>query len=183
MPVNGTDFDALFDTFAHSAFRFEARPSYAVGGDEAVRIAAFREGRPRPERSVQTSPWMARIAVSTVVHGKSWSRVRVVDEPLTEYQRYQLESYKESQAVGERIRISTRSAGTDAVGVDYWLFDGGTSAAFAVVMHYGDNGAVQRRELVPAGHPDVIGMHERAQELVDAAVDLNEFLARPVRRT
>jgi hypothetical protein len=117
--VTPEEFDALFDTFHHTVARLEALPAYDVGGQEAVRIQAFREGRPRPLRSVATDPWLARIAVSTITAGKRWTRVRVVDEPLTEYQRYQLTSHQESQAAGERVLIAPRSAVGD-VGPDFW---------------------------------------------------------------
>lgn len=168
------DFDALFDQFRSTVFRLEARPAYAVGGAEEARLEAFRHGSPRPERSVRTSPWMARIATSTA-GGKSWSRTRVVDSPLTEYQRYQLVSYAESQAVGEQIHLVARGAVGD-VGVDFWLFDGGTEDAVAVLMHYRDDGTLDRRE--PVDDPVLLGELDERRRAVDArAVPLNEFLA------
>ena len=76
-----TDFAACFDEFRVSAFRLETLRQYAVSAEDD-RIAAFREHRPLPERSVRTSPWPRRIADTTAV-GKHWSRVHVVDEPLS----------------------------------------------------------------------------------------------------
>jgi hypothetical protein len=38
--------------------------------------------------------------------GKSWSRVHVIQEPLSEYLRYELIGYVESMAVGEEIRLA-----------------------------------------------------------------------------
>jgi hypothetical protein len=82
------DFFAVFDTFHVSALRLETLPAFDVGdyGDEVLRLRAFREGLPLPEQSVLTDPWLAQVA-RTALAGKTWDRVRIVDRPLTEYQR------------------------------------------------------------------------------------------------
>lgn len=171
-----TNLDALFDGFTDSAFRLEALPAYAVGGAEAERIEAHREGRPRPERSVRTSPWLARIACTTARDGRTWMRLRVVDDPLTEYQRYQLESYRESQAAGEQIRLVRRDAlPPDADFVDYWLFDRETEHARAVELHYTPRGAFERFESLD--HDEVARREIWASELFAIAEPLNDFLA------
>lgn len=173
--MNSADFGALFDSFTTSVFRLEQRPSYSVGGSEADRLAAFRDGTPRPERSVRTSPWLARIATSTVTDGKTWTRVRVVDDPLTEYQRAQLESYKESQAAGEQIHITGRIDRVHSV-PDFWLFDAGTEHAHVVLMHYDNDGSLLERE--PVHDPgQVRALGELAELLLSESVPLNEFLA------
>lgn len=172
------EFDALFDGFAATVARLEALPAYAVGGAEAERLRAFREGLPRPLRSVRSDPWLARIAVSTVTSSKSWTRVRVVDEPMTAYQRYQLQSYRESQAVGEQVRIVPRSLAGD-VGVDFWLFDEDGDRPLAVLMHYHPDGRLDRRELVE--QPDRVAELAAGLHRVEAvAVPLNEFLTSPL---
>jgi hypothetical protein len=107
--LDATEFGARFDEFRHTAVRLEALPGYRVGGREAERIAAWREGRPRPERSVRTDPWLARIAMTTLASGRGWERVRVFDDPPTAYQRQQIESYREAQAAGDRVVIASRA--------------------------------------------------------------------------
>lgn len=127
-----TSLEECFDSFTATAFRLEARPAYAVAG-ETERIEAFRKGLPRPERSVRTSPWLARIAVTTIA-GKRWQRVRVVSDPLTDYQRYQMASWIESQAAGEEIRIAP---GRPFANVhDFWLFDAGLPSSQLAVLRY-----------------------------------------------
>jgi hypothetical protein len=172
------EFDALFDGFSTTVTRLEALPAYAVGGAEAERLRAFREGRPRPLRSVRTDSWLARIAVSTVTNGKSWTRVRVVDEPMTDYQRYQLQSHRESQAVGELVRIVPRSLAGD-VGMDFWLFDEDGERPLAVLMHYHPDGRLDRRELVEQ-LDRVAGLAARLHRVEALAVPLNEFLISPL---
>ena len=138
------EFDDAFDQFRVSAFRLETLQYYSVSAEDA-RMRAFREGTPRPERSVRTSPWLRRIALTTAA-GKSWSRVHVIQEPLSEYLRYELIGYVESMAVGEEIRLAYPPEGRALV--DFWLFDAGTPEAFAVLMRYNDDGAVLGYERV-----------------------------------
>lgn len=173
--ITPEEFDDLFNSFRHTVHRLETLPAYAVGGSEADRIQAFRDGRPRPEQSVRTVPWLSRIARTTIVEGKAWSRTRVVDDPLTEYQRYQVDNWRETQAVGSKTLIARRADVGD-VGPDFWLFDADTSGAFAVVMHYNDAGHWLGAELTT----DTIALSrmQKTQAAVDArAVPLNEFLA------
>lgn len=169
--LTAAEFDALFDGVVRSVVRLEALPAYAVGGAEQDRLDAFRAGRARPLRSVRTDPWLARIALTTITTGKDWSRLRVVDDPLTDYQRYQLASYRESQAVGERIRL-VRRASVGGVGPDFWLFDDRR----VVLMHYHPDGRLDRRELRD-DRSVVDECRDRVERLGAGSVPLNEFLA------
>jgi hypothetical protein len=173
--LDGPSFEALFDAFRATAARLETLPAYAVGGAEGKRLDAWRRGLPRPERSVRTDPWLARIATSTVSDGKSWRRVRVFDDPPTDYQRYQVDSYREAQAVGDQVLIASR-AGVDESVVDVWVFDQGHHDAHAVVMHYDRDGGVERRELItdPASVAGLAGQMER---VAAKALPFNEWLA------
>lgn len=140
-------FDSLFDSFTDTTFRLEALQTYAVSSEDA-RLRAFREGTPRPERSVRTDAWLRRMAVSTA-SGKLWTRVHAVEQPLSEYLQYELISYVESQAVGEQIGIADIDAHPRLREVpDFWLFDWATDHAQAVLMHYSDDGRVLEREHV-----------------------------------
>lgn len=132
------EFDLCFDRFQTDVFRLETLQSYNVPEEEG-RIRAWRDGLPRPERSVRTSPWLRRIAVTTAA-GKHWCRIHVVDQPLTEYLRYEIVGYVESAAAGEEIRIADRAAHPDLqnMDLDFWLFDAEGSYPFAVLMRYDD---------------------------------------------
>jgi uncharacterized protein DUF6879 len=140
--VTPDEFNAAFDKFQVSAFRLECLQAYAVSAEDA-RLRAFREGLPRPERSVRTNPWLRRIATTTIA-GKSWSRVRLVHHPLTEYTRYELISFVESQAVGEQIRIVDLNTHPDLreLGPDFWLFDVDEPNEFVIIMRYDETGTV-----------------------------------------
>jgi hypothetical protein len=174
--VTPEDFAACFDRFKESAFRLETLQRYTVP-EEAERIRMFREGRPRPERSVRTSPWLRRVAVTTA-SGKHWRRVHIVDHPLSEYLRYELVGYVESAAAGEEVRIADRAAQPDVARLttDFWLFDADSEHAFAVLMNYDDEGHLLGYELAQDGKE--LDRRRRERDLALAhSVTLNEYLA------
>lgn len=141
--LDTSEFGAIFDAARHSVFRLESHQTYSIPADDEELIA-FRTGAPRPERSVRTSPWLARIARQTVTCGIAWSRVRVVEFPLTEYTRFELVAYVESQAAGEEIRLLEAPRWSD----DFWLIDRGTDHAVGVWMRYDEDGHLLGRECV-----------------------------------
>lgn len=174
----GADLAACFDLFERTAERLEVLPAYAVGGAEEERLRAFRLGLARPERSVRTSPWLARIA-RTAAGGKSWRRIRVLGWPLTEYQRYQLAGYQESAAAGDVIRIADRSAHPElaALGRDFWLFDADGPQPFAALMSYDEAGAYLGSEITTV--PVVVERCRSELRLAGRyAVPLDTYLAR-----
>lgn len=179
--MTGAEFGALFDRFQHSAFRLETLPAYDVP-EEAEDLASWRAGRSQPERSVRTSPWLARMAVTTAA-GRSWQRVRLVSSPPTEYERYEFGGYVESQACGEEIRVALRAPALVAAG-DFWLFDVGTPGACAAVMHYDPDGRYLDADLVtdPASIRSLADARGAAWR---AGQPLNEYLAEahPLRDT
>lgn len=168
------DFGDLFETFTATATRFEALPSYDVADYEGARLAAFLAGKPLPVRSVTTDPWLAQIA-ATATAGKAWSRVRVLDEPLTDYERFELAVYPESQAVGENIRIVSRRD-LPSEGPDFWLFDVGLPTARVAVMRYDEVGRWLGVEVVEDG-AELAEAARYLDELLQRSVSLNEFLA------
>jgi hypothetical protein len=167
------DFDALFDAFTHSAYRLEALPSYAVSFEDTS-MRAFLEGTARPERSVRTSSWMRRIAVTTAA-GRVWTRTRVHDTPLTDYQRFELTAYIESQAVGDRTSLVGRTLVGD-LGPDFWLFDADTDHPHAAVMRYTEDGQFEGFDLIT--DPDRLAELDTIRRTAEAhAVPLPQFLA------
>jgi hypothetical protein len=170
------EFDTAFDSFTTSAWRLEALQRYTVD-EEQERIQAWREGLPRPERSVRTSPWLRRIAVSTAA-GKQWGRLHVVAHPLSEYVRYELGGYIESAAAGEEIRIADQAAhpALADLGSEFWLFDEGLPSEFAILMGYDDEGHWLGAERT--SDPAELEKCRRAKAFaLDYSVPLNSYLA------
>jgi hypothetical protein len=167
--MGAADLGRLFDKFRLSAFRLEILPAYSVPA-EAERLAAFREGRALPERSPRTNSFLADIEESR--GRKTWQRVRVVDEPPTDYECYQLSAtYRESVAAGEDIRIVVRSlaSGLDR---DWWLFDNKTAA----LLEYDREGRFADAEV--STDTGVIDRCRRQRDdALAASVPLAEYLA------
>jgi hypothetical protein len=168
------DFDGCFDRFRSSAFRLESLPRYSIPGD-AEAIAVWRSGRARPQFSVLTSPWAARLATTSMA-GKTWRRVRAVDLPLSDYVRWEMAAYAESSVLGEEIRILRRSGPFAGLAQDFWLFDADTDEPFAIAMVYDDEGQQGEHRLVE--DPEMLGSYDRlARSTWASAVPLNEFAA------
>lgn len=157
----------------HSAYRLECLPAYAIPREDAS-LRAFLDGTARPERSVRTSPWLRRLAVTTAA-GKVWTRTRVYDIPLTEYQRFEIPAYVESLAAGDRTSLVDRIQ-ADYDGPDFWLFDHDTDHAQVAVMQYGATGEFEGFELVT--DPSRVGWFAEQRRAVGSrAVPLAHFLA------
>jgi hypothetical protein len=166
--LTSADLAACFELFEVSAFRLETLRIYSVPA-EAESLRAFRQGLPLPERSVRTSPWLARIHQTTAA-GKSWSRIRVASIPLTEYERYQMHCYPDSARAGEIIWVAPAHMPAG----DFWLFDEGRDP-FAAVMAYDENGAYLGSEVT--ADPAIIGRCiERKRFAERHAVPLDTFL-------
>lgn len=168
--LDATSFQALFDAARHSVFRLEAHQTYAVPADDEE-LVAFRTGAPRPERSVRTSPWLRRMALQAV-NGVEWRRLRVVQQPLTEYTRFELIAFVESQATGEQIRLTDDPTEVD----DFWLIDCGTPDAVGVWMHYDDAGNLLARQRVEEAGV-LLAMDDAQQSLWPSGTPLNVWLA------
>ncbi|MFF8533758.1 DUF6879 family protein [Streptomyces sp. NPDC015532] len=122
----------LFAEFEHTAFRLETRRSYAT--DRAgARFQAFMRGvdpAPEPEH-----PWNVNVR-DKAEQGGRFSRVRIIDKPPTDGQRFLMATAAGNTAAGEDIRVLPRSEAV-RIGLpdwDFWLFDSRT----LVRMHIDD---------------------------------------------
>jgi len=101
--VTSREFDALFTSFEHTAYRLETLQVYDVSY-EVEPYQAFISGHPQPHDPAKNA-WVSMIK-DAVQAGKIFQRVRIVTEPLTDYLRYELGwSYPPNVDVGEDIRI------------------------------------------------------------------------------
>src|SRR5262245_32965705 len=134
------------DNVTESAFRLETFQHYA--GDDAA-IDAYRKGLPRPERSVRTNAYLRRLARATL-DGRQFCRVHVVDLPLTDCVRVELEGYRESAAGGEVIGLAERPPGASPLHdlqTDFWLLDQDNGHAMVLVMSYDGAGVYRHSEM------------------------------------
>ncbi|MFD9425273.1 MULTISPECIES: DUF6879 family protein [unclassified Streptomyces] len=119
---------SLFREFRHTAFRLETRRGYASDRN-SPKWARWKEGA-----DIATEPdnaWRENVRRQTE-QGKRFERVRLVDRPLTEGQRFLLDSGHSNVTAGEDIRNLPRSQAAQ-LGLpenDFWLFDSKLLARF-----------------------------------------------------
>jgi hypothetical protein len=136
----------LFESFRRSAFRLETLPEYRVPQD-VESLKAFRNGESRPQGR-DDRPWLTTVH-RAIARGARMQRVRLVETPLTEYQRFQFRwGYEENTTAGEEISILDYEP-DGLLRVDFWLFDDRT----AVVLEYDDAGRFLRAVMAETVEP------------------------------
>ncbi|MFF3468994.1 DUF6879 family protein [Streptomyces sp. NPDC001984] len=120
----------LFTDFEHTAWRLETQRGYATDR-VSPNWARFQKGE--TFNYDPASPWHVGVRQQTE-GGKRIERVRLVDDPPTEGQRFLLATGLGNVAAGEDIRNLWRA---DAVRLglpdfDFWLFDSRTVVRFVI---------------------------------------------------
>ena len=115
------------DGFQHTAWRWETRRAYGVAA-ESEALRAFLRGE---DVSDPGRPWLALMRDLTAAR-KTVGRVRLVDAPPTDYQRFLLADVLDSVEAGEDIRYLRRSKAQQhgLPEYDFWLFDSRTIGIF-----------------------------------------------------
>ncbi|MET7711019.1 DUF6879 family protein [Streptomyces sp. NPDC005407] len=132
----------LFSEFERTAWRLETRRGYA-SDRQGARFQAFMCGiEPRPEPD---HPWNVNVR-QRAAEGARISRVRIIDEPPTEGQRFLMATAAGNVAAGEDIRVLTRAEANrlELPEHDLWLFD----SRILVRMHIDDTDTTLGVELV-----------------------------------
>jgi hypothetical protein len=142
------DFSALFPQVKREALHLEMRDSYGTEA-EIPHLAKWAAGK--PDDLDWLKPWCTRIHDATAA-GKVFRRVRIVSEPLSDYQRWAYSVTAVMADAGEDIRWVPRARVSELMfpGNDFWLFDG----ELLVFLVFTGNGLVVDRPAVTA--PDLI---------------------------
>jgi hypothetical protein len=119
--IDLNEFENLFRTFEHTAWRLETRGRYASDESTDTYRQFTETGAAHwdPE-----DPYCDLIRPQTA-QGKRVERVRIVDNPPTTGQLYLVDNAKRNSALGEDIR-NLRRADAEQLQLpteDYWLFD------------------------------------------------------------
>ncbi|MEU2510582.1 DUF6879 family protein [Streptomyces syringium] len=119
----------LFAEFKHTAWRLETQRGYA-SDRESPKWNRWRAGESLGYDPAH--PWHANVRTQTEA-GKRFERVRLVDDPPTEGQRFLLASGLGNVEAGEDIRNLSRAEAQRAglPDYDFWLFDSRTVVEFA----------------------------------------------------
>ncbi|MEU6064455.1 MULTISPECIES: DUF6879 family protein [Streptomyces] len=141
--INAEDeFDRLFATFKHTAWRLETRRRYA--SDEGTGTwAQFTAGE--PVQWDYEDSWCRNVRAQTA-QGKRFERVRLVDSPATQGQLYLLNNAVRNCTVGEDIRNLSRAAAErlHLPAEDFWIFD----SRLVARLHFDDEDNLVSLELI-----------------------------------
>jgi len=134
------DFSGLFQQVKHEALHLEMRDSY---GTEAEIPHLAKWAANEPDDLGWLEPWCTRIRDATAA-GRSFRRVRVVSEPLSDYQRWARSTTAVMVDAGEDIRWLPRARVSELMfpGNDFWLFDN----ELLVFLVFAGNGLVVDRQ-------------------------------------
>ena len=172
------DLGSAFPALTSSWFRLETLQAYAVDEEREEYEAFLRTGR---LESPGDEEWQAMIR-RHVAAGRSLRRVHVVEEPLSDYMRYEIAGYLRNQEAGEDIRLIPVPAGEwpeglPPLGTDYWLIDDGTPSQGAWSMEYDDVGGWLRAPYVE--DPETVEDFRRWRDTaLQLAVPLDDYLGR-----
>jgi hypothetical protein len=166
----GPEFARLFTGVQRSWFRLETLQRYDAAY-ERDDFAAFLRGEPI---TTEPGPWQAMIR-EHVAAGRQLVRVHVIEEPLSDYIRYELAAYAPNVEAGEQVRLIPVRRGAWPAELprhDYWLFDDDR----LWLMDYSAKGAFQATRLVD--DPITIDEHRRWRDAALAAsIGLDEYAA------
>jgi hypothetical protein len=172
----GEDFMELFDTFERTAFRLETRDHYTVD-EEAEALHDFLAAGTFDLDWFQ--PWLSTLHRITSA-GRTMTRVRLLSEPPTDYQRFELAVAPANINAGETIMLLDRSKARtlDLPDYDFWLFD---DARLVTMLFDGDGHMV---EAVASDDQDTVRRHRDVQaRAVVAATPYADYRpARPPRK-
>lgn len=132
--LTGETWARTFREFRTSAWRWETQGVYREPYEQEP-LRRFLAGQ-QPDMSFMDD-WLSGVRDASA-HGRSFGRVRVLTEPLTDYLRFELSFTPLNVDAGEDVRVlpDSRRAELDLPQEDFWLFDD----EWAALMYFGDQG-------------------------------------------
>jgi uncharacterized protein DUF6879 len=158
--ISEDTFGDLLRSFRQTAFRLESRDAYAMDFEHGE-FARFLAGSPRPPSEIGWwKDWLDQIA-GLASAGKHVSRVRVLAEPPSDYQRWMLWAAPWYAQAGEDIRYMTHREACDLglPDADWWLLDDEQ----AVILGFGDSDRLEALTLVT--DPELIARYINWRDL------------------
>ena len=145
-PLPRSELVTYLATYRRTAFRLEQQRQYLIESEQKS-LRTFLSGQPRPP--VEFEPWFALVR-GHVDAGRSMGRVRIQEDPPTDYQIWQNWLARWNTGSGEVIRRMTRQKAYEigllpAAGeADWWLLD----EQLLIMMWFHVDGCPQLYELV-----------------------------------
>jgi len=147
--LNETEFGRLLADIEQAAFRLELQPQFHEPCELAT-VARFTAGNRQPPTEVpELAAWFDLVRSLTAA-GRRIERVRVHEDPPTDYQRWERWIGAWNIAAGETLRYLTRAQAHEigllpaAGNNDWWLLDNAT----LIVMTFDSEGRRLASELV-----------------------------------
>ena len=165
-------FQDLFRSADRSALRLENRRHTDVA-DERTQLRAFLAGGLPEVRERDPDSW-TEMVTRHVAGGGSFRRVRVVDDPLTDYNRYMIYSGSRNVAAGEDIRYLPRTDANrlDLPDHDFWVLD----SARMIELRFTDDGRPLGHDLIT--DPEIVTRHEQwILRALDVATPSADYVA------
>jgi len=148
--ASGQAFADFVVSYEHTAFRLETRERYNEA-EEPEPLRRFLAGHPD---YAWNEEWAAMLRRRTAL-GERMARVRIVDEPHSDYTRFGLDLARINVPAGDDIRYLPQALAKDLdlPGHDYWLID----SRKVGILHFGDDDALLGAEIVT--DPAVVVQH------------------------
>jgi len=159
----------MFPNAQQSVFRLETLQTYNVPTEQS-KLERFLAGEKKPVEPA--SEWRELIRRS-VDAGQTWTKVKLVKRPLSDYQRFSLAwgVPANSRAGMEHRIIDITDRQLDLPGIDFWLFDDST----VVVIHYHEDGSPDWIERIES---DDVGQYRRWRDIaLKESVPFSEYRA------
>lgn len=172
--LSSPDFQGLFSSYKSSAFRLETLQTYAVSYEDKP-FQDFLAGKERYTDD-QHKQWVEQIRAN-IAAGKTMSRVHVIEEPLTDYLRFEiLWPYRDNVDAGDQIGLVVVQRGDWPAAIpkqDFWLFDENLVAEMIYDERYGFVEAV-----ITDNHLLVEECIRWRDEAIRLSISYEEYIAR-----
>jgi hypothetical protein len=160
-PITQDESAEMFRTFRESAFHLETREFYAMTNERDA-FQRFLDGHPlSPAGLPWWQTWLDQMR-ELARQGKRIGRVRVLSEPPSDYQRWELWGTSWHIKAGEEIRYMSRRR-AEQIGLplnyDWWLFDDER----LIVTRFTDSGEIAEKSLIT--DPGIIAQHRAWRDL------------------
>ena len=165
-------FQELFRSAERSMLRLENRRHTDVA-DERAQLRAFLAGELPEVREREPDSWSEMVA-RHVTAGRPFRRVRVVDDPLTDYNRYMIYTGCYNVTVGEDIRYLPRVEANrlDLPDHDFWVID----SVRMIELRFTDDGRPLGHDLIV--QRELVARHEEwILRALEAATPSTDYVA------
>jgi len=170
--LSAEEFNELFRGFSRSARRLESRSHTHIDAEQP-RFRAFLAGELPATCEWEPTPWTDMVGRQTGA-GRTFQRVRVMSQPLSEYNRYLLYRTPYNLGAGEDIRYLERDR-ANAMGLpdhDFWVFD----SSLICFLRFTADGRLIGYDTVD--DPGIVAWHEDfILRALDVATPYDEYVA------